>query len=222
MHREQLAIVGAALTVACVVPYLRDIHRGSTRPQRASWFVFAALAVVAAVSQVLTDADSGALLAGGAAVGFGAVALTSIRHGVGGFAVADRVALVLAAVGAALSIVTDQPVVALVAVVVAEIGAVGLTVRKAFDDPGSETRSTWVIDGFAGVLSVVAVPELSFVALLYPVHHTVANGAVVAAITLGRRSADQDRDEQPHHGEHAQGHRQRQGVTAGFETSVFG
>jgi hypothetical protein len=45
VRREQLAIVSACLTAICVVPYLRDVYRGTTRPQRASWFVFSSLAI---------------------------------------------------------------------------------------------------------------------------------------------------------------------------------
>lgn len=180
-------MIAAALTIACVVPYLRDIRRGTTRPQRASWLVFATLAIIAAVSQAVEGARSGALLAGGAAVGFAAVSVASIRHGTGGFARPDRLALVVAACGALLSIAVSRPLVAVGAVVVAELGAVALTVRKALGDPRSETRSTWVMDVAAGILSVVAVHEVSGAELLYPVHHTVANGAVVAALIIARR-----------------------------------
>ena len=90
MTREHLAVIAAAMTCACVVPYLRDIRLGTTRPQRASWLVFATLAAVAAVSQALTGNGAGTWLAGGSALGFGAVFVASIRRGVGGFDAADR------------------------------------------------------------------------------------------------------------------------------------
>ena len=80
-----------------------------------------------------------------------------------------------------------RPLLAVLGVVIAELGAVGLTVRKSLADPGSETRSTWIIDGLAGLLSIVAVDHMTATTLLYPVHHTVANGAVAAAIAIGRR-----------------------------------
>ena len=187
MLRENLAVIAAAMTFACVVPYLRDIRLGTTRPQRASWLVFATLAAVAAVSQALAGNGAGTWLAGGSALGFGAVFVASIRRGVGGFDAADRAALAVAAAGTVVSIVMARPLLAVLGVVIAELGAVGLTVRKSLADPGSETRSTWIIDGLAGLLSIVAVDHMTVTTLLYPVHHTVANGAVVAAIAIGRR-----------------------------------
>ncbi len=155
--RQQLAVVSACLTAVCVVPYLRDVHRGTTRPQRASWFVFASLAVVAAVSQLVEGAGSGALLATGSAVGFTAVFLVSIRRGVGGTSRWDVAALTLAAVGVLLAVLADEPLIALVAVIVAELAAVVLTAHKALHEPQTETLATWVIDCVAGVLAVVAV-----------------------------------------------------------------
>lgn len=187
MQREHLAVVAAAITCACVVPYLRDIRLGTTRPQRASWLVFATLAAVAAVSQAFDGNGAGTWLAGGSALGFGAVFVASIPRGVGGFAAADRAALAVAAAGTGVSVAMARPLVAVIGVVIAELGAVALTARKALDDPGSETRSTWIADGLAGMLSIVAIDHVTAATLLYPVHHTVANGAVVAAIAIGRR-----------------------------------
>ena len=117
----------------------------------------------------------------------------SIRRGVGEFAAADRVALGVAVAGTAVSVVMARPLLAVLGVVVAELGAVGLTVRKSLADPGSETRSTWIIDGLAGLLSIVALDHMTATTLLYPVHHAAANGAVAIAIAIGRRRSGQIR-----------------------------
>jgi hypothetical protein len=187
--REDLAFVSAALTAACVIPYLRDVVRGTTQPQRMSWFVFALLAVVAAISQALVDAGPGMWLAAGSAVGFTAVFVASIRRGVGGTSLLDIGALVITVVGVIVGVVVELPLVAVAAVILAEIAAVTLTFRKALRDPDSETRSTWVIDCVAGIVAVAAVPYVSFAVLLYPIHHTLANAAIVVAIGIGRRRA---------------------------------
>jgi hypothetical protein len=190
MIDQHLAIASAALTAVCVVPYLRGIRLGNTRPQRTTWFVFATVSVVASVSQLSAGGGAGVWLSAGSAIGFAAVFAASIRGGVGGWSRIDRVVLVIAALGVVASVVVSRPVVAIVAVVLAEIVAVALTVRKAASDPASETMSTWVIDCAAGGVAIAAVDRVSTVELLYPIHHTIANAAVVAAIVCGRwRSA---------------------------------
>jgi hypothetical protein len=191
LRREQLAVISALLTVACVVPYLRDIRRGSTHPQRASWFVFAALSIIAAAAQTAAGAGPGAWLAAGSALGFTLVFVASLRHGVGGSSPWDRAALLIATVGVIVSVVTARPVVAVLAVITAEVAAIGLTVRKTVDDPASETVASWRLDCLAGLVAVAAVTDMTASELLYPIHHTVANAAVLVAIVLGnQRSAN--------------------------------
>jgi len=187
LHRENLAVVSALLTAACVVPYLRDIARGTTRPQRVSWFIYALLSVVAAVSQFIAGERSGAFLATGSALGFTAVFIASIRRGEGGASRHDRLALALASVGVVLSIVVEQPMIAVIAIVVAEQSATYLTAAKASRDPSSETASTWMMDGAAGITAIAAVTTFSPAELLYPIHHTCVNLFVLGAITHGRR-----------------------------------
>jgi hypothetical protein len=185
--RTDLGLVSAALTAVCVIPYLRDVYRGTTRPQRTSWLVFSVLAVVAAISQGIAETGPGVWLAAGSAVGFTAVFVASIRRGVGGTSALDIAALGVTVVGIVLGFILEQPLVAVGSVIVAELAAVALTARKAIADPASETRSTWLIDCIAGLVAIIAIPELSLAALLYPVHHTLANAGVLTAIIVGRR-----------------------------------
>lgn len=187
MRREHLAVLSAVITAACVIPYLLDVRRGTTRPQRTSWFVFATLAAVAAVSQAAGEGGAGMWLAAGSAVGFSAVFVASIRNGIGGSAPVDRITLVIAAAGTAAWLLFDQPMLAVLGVIVAELGAVALTVAKAHRDPGSETLATWAADCLAGAVAVAATTDLSVAELAYPIHHTVANGLVAATIVTARR-----------------------------------
>jgi hypothetical protein len=175
------------LSLICVFPYLRDVSRGVTVPQRMSWFVFAMLSTSATVAQAAAGADSGVLLTGGAAIGFSAVFVASIKRGVGGASRWDFVALGISIAGLVLWHLSDRPMVAVAAIGVAELAAVALTVAKSLEAPGSETLSTWVIDGVAGVMAIIAVGRVDAAHLLYPVHHVVLNGAVVAAILTGHK-----------------------------------
>lgn len=186
LNPADFAFVSALLTATCVLPYLRDIYRGRTRPQRVSWFVFATLSIVAAVSQFLAGARAGAWLASGSAIGFTLVFVASIRHGVGGTSVRDLLSLAVALTGVVLSVVVERPIVAVAAVIMAEVAAISLTVRKAVRDPDSETASTWLIDALAGAVALLAVTDHSFMSTLYPVHHLLVNAWVLGAIVLGR------------------------------------
>jgi hypothetical protein len=181
-----LAPLSALLTMCCVFPYLRDMAMRRTRPHRVTWFVFALLSAIAAINQREAAAMAGAWLAAGSAAGFGVVFLASIRAGTGGRTLPDIICLTIGIAGTLLSIVMQKPMLAVIAVVVAEISAVWVTARKACRDPESETLSTWMIDALAGGVAILAVAEPSPVTLLYPVHHMLMNLWVAAAIIRGR------------------------------------
>src|SRR5262245_13093780 len=144
--RSLLAPLAGALTMVCVVPYLLDTVRGTTKPQRMSWFVFSVMAGIASVSQFAAGASAGAWLTAGAAVGFGAVFIVSLPHGEGGFRPADLSVLAVAAAGLVLWATTGDPLTALLAIVVAEVAAIMLTVTKAYRAPETETSSAWLLD----------------------------------------------------------------------------
>jgi hypothetical protein len=185
--RVLLAPLAGALTMVCVVPYLLDTVRGSTRPQRMSWFVFTVMAAIASVSQFAAGASAGAWLTAGAAVGFAAVFIVSVPHGEGGLRAADLSVLAVAAAGLLLWGTTGDPLTALLAIVAAEVAAIALTVAKAYRAPSSETPSAWVMDAAAGALTLLAVSHWTFRDVLYPVHHLIVNLSVLVAIYLGRR-----------------------------------
>ena len=185
--RDLWAPVAGLLTLVSVIPYMIDILRGAAKPQRTSWFVFAALASVASISQLSDGACAGAWLTAGAAIGFSAVFVASLRHGVGGFARRDAMALAIALAGLLLWRRTGDPVVALVAIIVVEVGAIALTSAKAYRAPTTETAATWLIDAVAGGAALLGVSGWTFREVAYPIHHVLANLAVLAAIRLGRR-----------------------------------
>ena len=166
MHRSarsSSAVAGTGCRVcsppSCVVPYLRDIARGTTRPQRVSWFVFAALSTVAAVAQFLDGDLAGAWLA----TGLGRRVRRRVRRvdpAWRGRAPRSPTGWPwrVGVLGVVVSVVVEQPMVALFAVIVAEVLAIAITVRKAQAEPSSETLSTWCIDGLAGLVAIAAVP----------------------------------------------------------------
>jgi hypothetical protein len=187
VDRDTLALLSGALTMVCALPYLVGAARGSVRPQRMSWFVFALLSAVAAATQMSAGGGPGAWLSLGSAIGFGSVFLISIPRGEGGASAGDIVALLTGAAAVAIWLATDRPLLALATVIVAEVAAVGLSVRKAGIDPDSEAASSWAIDAVAGVVAIAAVTQISTDQLLYPVHHTVVNLWMVIAVVRGRR-----------------------------------
>jgi hypothetical protein len=180
-----LMAVAALLTLSSAVPYVRDIVRQRIVPHRVSWFAFTLLSLTATIAQWRRGADAGAWLTGGSTVAFGVIFVASLRHGVGGFDRPSLVALVVLATGIAASLLTSEPVIALAAAMAADASAISLTVRKTLRQPSSETRATWLIDGFAGLVSVLAATDFSLDQVIYPLYHVTSNASVLLAMMIG-------------------------------------
>ncbi len=183
-----LGVAGGLAGIADTVPYVRDTVRGSTRPHRGTWLIWAVLAVVAALSQRADGASWSVLMTGTQAILTGLVFVLAIRHGEGGMQTRDLLLLGLAGVGVIGWIIARQPVVAVGCVIAADLAAFVMMTPKVKADPDSETLSTYALAAAGGALAAGAVGMADVSLLLYPVYYCAANGAMAVFIHR-RRSA---------------------------------
>ena len=151
-------VLAAVVGVVDTIPYVRDILRGSTRPHRGTWLIWGVLAIVVCLSQ---RAD-GALVEPrhGGRPGRAHERSSSslaIRMGEGGLSRADAILIAIAGGGVAGWILVDEPLVATVCVVAADLIAAAMMVPKVYRDPGSETLVTFALASVGGALAVGAV-----------------------------------------------------------------
>ena len=182
---EYVAVLGIAAGIVGVVdtiPYVRDTLRGATRPHRGTWLIWGVLAVVVSLSQYADGASWSLIMAATQAVLTGVIFGLSIRRGVGGLTPADIVMILIAGGGVIGWIVADQPLVATICVVMADLIGVAMMVPKTYRDPGSETLSTFALASVAGALAGGAVGAVDLSLLLYPVYYCLGNGAIAVLI----------------------------------------
>jgi len=184
-----LAIFGyisAALSILMVVPYLRDIFLRKTKPERASWFIWLVLGLIAFSSQLAKGATDSLWLTAGQTLAVFAVFLPALKFGVGGLSRRDIVALIAAGFGLILWYFTSEAAYALAIVIAVDsIGSL-LTAVKSYEDPSGETLSTWFMSGTAGVFGVLAVGAFQPALLAYPLYIVIANYTIVLCLLLGR------------------------------------
>lgn len=179
-------VTAGVVTSIAYVPYIRDIFKGTTKPVRATWFIWMVLSSIAFSAQIASGARWSLLLTLAQMFGVTVVFLLSLKKGYGGLGRKEYGSLLVAACGLGLWAITDQPLLALLSVVVVDAAGSWLTVFKSYEDPGSETLSTWWLDCISSVFAIIAIGSLNYTLILYPAYLLVANGAVVVAIYLGR------------------------------------
>jgi uncharacterized membrane protein YidH (DUF202 family) len=182
-----LGVLSALLAVVDTVPYIRDIRRGTTRPQRATWLIWSVLGVAAFAAQAAGGTNWSLVMIGTQAVLMTIVFILAIPGGEGGLRRIDLAMLALAAIGLAGWAIADEPVVATVFVVIADAIGLGLMVPKTVRDPESETLLTFALASFGALLATIAVGTLDPALLLYPGYMAIGNGLIAAIIWTARR-----------------------------------
>jgi hypothetical protein len=180
-------VLALGVSVIDSVPYVRDILRGRTRPYRATWAIWTTLGIIAFVAQAADGASWSLLMVGAQAVGVAVVFGLSITRGSGRLGPVDMAIIAVAAAGIVGWYASSRPLFATVCVVVADLAGVALMLPKTWRDPGSETPSSFLLAGLAGLLGTAAVGAFDPSLLLYPGYFAVVNAGLAGIITLRRR-----------------------------------
>lgn len=182
-----LGVASGVLSAACYVPYIYDIVRGNTRPERASWLIWSVLTAIGFFSNLAIGATNSLWLLAVQGIGVIIVFLLSLWRGYGGLLKRDIVTLVAAGATLVVWRLTNQPVVAVYLSVLIDAMGGYLTVVKAYEAPETELLVTWILSGLAGACALLSVGKLNVALLAYPGYIFLINSAVAVAILLGRK-----------------------------------
>ena len=177
----------ALSSIVMIIPYIRDIFRLETKPERGSWFIWTVLGFIAFFSQLSKGATDSLWLTGGQTVAVFIIFLLSFKYGYGGLGRRDVKALIGAGIGLILWYLTREATFALLFVILVDSIGTLLTLLKSYKDPESETLSTWVLSGTSGIFGMLAVGSFNLILLAYPLYIILANYVIVGAIILGKR-----------------------------------
>ena len=185
MAAPLLGVLAALASVVNAIPYIRDTLRGTTRPHRATWLVWAVLAIVVCTSQRADGASWSLAMAAAQAVLTSAIFVLAIRRGEGGLSLPDVVVTAIALAGVIAWVGAGEPMAATAAVVAADLLAAAMMCPKTYRDPRSETLASFALASLGGALAAGAVQTPDLALLLYPLYFCAVNAAI--AILIGYR-----------------------------------
>ncbi len=169
------------------IPYIKDIFKNKTKPERISWLIWSILGSISFFSQLEKGASDSLILTGAQTIGDLLIFILAIKHGVGGFLKRDVVALIGAGLGLFLWYLTKEAAVTLLIVIFIDaIGAV-LTVIKSYEKPETETISAWILTFVGGALACIAVGSFNLILLVFPFYICLASLAILTSIYVGFR-----------------------------------
>ncbi|MFA5155573.1 MAG: hypothetical protein WC453_04020 [Patescibacteria group bacterium] len=169
------------------LPYVRDILRGQTRPERMSWLIWALLGVIFFSTQLAEGATFSLILPAAQTAGDLLIFVLAIKWGYGGLLKRDIGALGGLLLGLILWGLTKEAAVALFIVILIDAMGAALTAIKSYEQPASETPSAWWLTFIGGALGCLAVGSLNGILLVFPVYICLASASILLAIRLGKR-----------------------------------
>lgn len=182
-----LGVAAASLSCIGFAPYILDCFRGRTVPQRASWLIWSVLSAIALATQIAEGAGASIAFVATQCAGTVTIFLLSIFRGRGRIGPQDWVVLGGASIGLLAWFAASNAAYALIITIVISLLGGALTVVKAYNDPHSETPSTWVAFLLSSALAVASVGAWEPMYLAYPAYLMALYLAIVIAIALGER-----------------------------------
>lgn len=183
-----LGIVAALLFVFADSIYIRDIFRGTTKPQRMGWGIATLLNAITLANQLASGASDSLWLFGAAFVIVGFIFILSFKFGVGGRSKDDFIALAISLAGIMLWIIFSDPIFSIIGTLMAMSSLMTLNFSKAKVDPHSETLSTWVLATISTFLNTVAVGEWNIDLLMIPFWAGILQGYMSYLIWAHRKN----------------------------------
>lgn len=184
---ELFGYLSGLLGIASIFPYVRDILRLKTKPQRITWLIYSVLGSISFFSQLAKGATHSLWLPGMITINVVIIFLLSIKYGVGGFAKKDYIVLCIAAFGLLAWYIFHEAAIALYIVILVDASGTYLTIEKARKYPETETVSLWILSSLGGFFSSLAVGSFNIVLLSYPLFIMLADGWVAATIILNKK-----------------------------------
>lgn len=184
-----LGIFAALLQLVSIIPYVKDMIYGTTRPNIVSWSIWALLVFIGIGAQWSAGASWSILLL--AATGFNLTLVAGLGlfgYGYKKYGLLDLVCLGLALFAIGMWFVFSDPVIAILLIIFADFCAGVPTLFKSFKDPHSEMLLSWVMIVVASALSLFSSEKIDIANLAYPAYLLAFNGLVSILIVWGRKS----------------------------------
>jgi len=150
-------LISSALALISPFVYAIAILKGRAKPNRTTRFVILIITTIATASLFASGNRVAIYLAGASAINGIILFTLSIKYGMGGWSALDIICLILALIGIVLWQITKNPIIALYFAIFADIMGMFPTIVKAYRFPKTEVWSPFLMDSFAGFLSLLAI-----------------------------------------------------------------
>jgi len=180
----QTGLIFISSFIALISPfiYTRAILKGEAKPHRTTRIVLLIVTALATVSLLAQHDQVSVWLAGVSTLQSIVIFILSIKYGMGGWEKSDIVCLMIAFLGIFLWQTTNEPIIALIASIVADFTGMVPALIKTYKYPETEIWTFYILDTAAGTLNLLAVKYFTIQAVAYPIYIALINLVMVLLI----------------------------------------
>lgn len=167
---EAVTIIGSAIAISGGVPYIINTVRGKTKPNIVTWLTWTLLNGINAIAALSDGAMQTAIFSGAAFTITGSIVAFGFRQGVKRYTKFDATCQAAALLGIGIWLLTKQPALAVLIVLLVDFAGGLPTLRHAFRAPHEETLATFVLSAIGTSLVVASLTSHTFVATAMPLY----------------------------------------------------
>jgi hypothetical protein len=176
-------LLGTIFTIVCFIPYIITILQGKTKPNRATWWVWAINGSILSLGNLAVGADYTMLPIICPVIAQWCIAILSIKHGEGGWNRFDRRCLIASGISFILWRILKYDLIAIVLPLLIDILAALPTLKKSYYEPETEDLLTYILYTVGGLFTVLAITKWSFEIAITPIYILCINAVIVLLLT---------------------------------------
>lgn len=185
--KELFAVAAIVLLIVGYLPYLRDTITGKAKPHIFSWVLWGVAALVIFFIRADNMAGPGAWTNLFAALVCFLVVVFGLKNGKKYIAKIDYLFLAISLLALMFWLIADQPLTAVLLILLVDGAAFAPTVRKSWIDPTSETLFMWFLGAIRHGVGLLAINVYSVITVLEPLLWAIANALFIIMILIRRR-----------------------------------
>lgn len=179
MIKETLVVIASILALVGNIPYLLNVIKGRVKPHPYTWFIWTIVSFVVFFGQIAKGAGIGAIPTAVSEIFTLIIFLFSIKYGFKNPPKIDKYFLALAILGLIPWILTKDPTISVIVVVLIDLIAFIPTLRKTYCHPKSETSLLYGTNVLRHFLALGALGSYNIATMLHSIAMIVTNSIMV-------------------------------------------
>lgn len=181
--QSAFGVIAGLLTIFCFTPYITTIFQGKTRPNRATWWIWAINGAILCSSSYASGVSNTLWILVCSVTAQFVIALIALKYGEGGWTRFDRRCLMGAVLSLVLWRLFSSPTLAILCTVLVDFLGALPTVRKSYLEPANEDLLTWSLYTLASFLNLFAIEKFSF-AIFFPAIYVFLINSTIFLLVL--------------------------------------